>query len=331
VEIDASHLELTCECQCLMIALGRVPLLSGSFGAILGFISATLLWRIVDSADLSPERAVSFAKPSPSERGVVEEDPALERAEQDTPTGKTRPVEGAVQKAAALEVPTPKDVQLAAELERLRAREREAQKEVGQSRRRINALERELGVERQRQEFDLTPEDWRKLGTEGTMKYRVPCANPKRALSDETLDKLGLAPDDRAVLEKAYQSSARRLGQQLLPFCARALGNRMDLAEAVGVDACTSVILKTAHTRREDTVKSGRRVAAVMAGDATVTEDFNITDLAFLALAEESGRFEQELAEAFGPEDAHRIAFSPDMCFSSSIHLLAKRPTSEPR
>ncbi len=315
-----------------MIFLGRVPLLSASFGAIFGFISATLVWRVVDSADVSPGRTVSFAKPSPSEPAVVEEDPAPERAEQDVPTGKMRPREGSVQKAAAVEVPSPNNVQLAAELERLRAREREAQKEVGQSRKRINALQRELGVERQRQEFDLTPEDWRKLGAEGAMKYRVPCANPKRALSDETLDKLGLAPDDRAVLEKAYQNSTRRLRQQLLPFCARALGNRMDLAEAVGVDACTTVILKTAHTRREDTVKSGRRVAAVMAGDATVTEDFNTTDLAFLALVEESGRFEQELAEAFGPEDAHRITFSPDMCFSSSVYQFAKPPTaSEPR
>lgn len=324
MEIDASHIGLTCDCECVMIALGRV--LSGSLGAIFGFISATLVWRSVDSADVSRERAVGFAKPSP-ERGVIEEDPAPERAEQDGPTGKTS--EGAVQKAAAVEAPN--DMQVA-ELEKLRARERGAQKEVAEARKRINALERELGVERQRQEFDLTPEDWRKLGAEGTMKYRVPCTNPKRALSDETLDELGLAPDDRAVLEKAYQNSGKRLRQQLLPLCARALGNRMDLAEAVGVDACTSVILKTAHTRGEDTVKSGRRVAAVMAGDATVSEDFNITDVVILALAAESGRFEQELAEAFGPEDAHRITFSPSLCFSSSVYQISKPPTaSEPR
>jgi hypothetical protein len=101
----------------------------------------------------------------------------------------------------------------------------------------------------------------------------------------------------------------------------------MDLAEAVGVDACTTVILKTARGRGEDTRGSARKVAQVMAGDATVGEDFNLTDVAFLALAEEAGRFEQELAEAFGPEEAHRITFSPDMCFSSSVYQLGRPST----
>jgi hypothetical protein len=49
-----------------------------------------------------------------------------------------------------------------------------------------------------------------------------------------------------------------------------------------------------------------------------------ITDRTFLALAEESKRFEDELAEALGPEEAHRLVFSNRLCFTSATHQVGK-------
>lgn len=202
----------------------------------------------------------------------------------------------------------------------MREQERQAQRQLGDARKRIDTLERELGVHRERNQFDLAPEDWRKLGEEGVMKYRVPRNNPQSALTDAALDRMALAPDDRAVLEQAYASSAARLRQQLTPICAAALGGRADLAQAIGVDGCRHIIVNTAKLRGDDTRLSTRKVAAIMAEDAAVSEDLGVTELAFLAFAEESGQFESELAGAFGPEEARRIVNSPDMCFSTAVH-----------
>jgi hypothetical protein len=48
-----------------------------------------------------------------------------------------------------------------------------------------------------------------------------------------------------------------------------------------------------------------------------------------LLLAEEPKLFEQELAEAFGPEEAHRLVYSDRLCFNSAMHRFAK-PSSGP-
>lgn len=145
----------------------------------------------------------------------------------------------------------------------------------------------------------------------------------ERSLSDAALDRMALAPDDRAVLEQAYSNSASRLREQLTPVCAAALGGRADLARAIGVDGCRHIIVNTAKQRGDHALQSARRVAAITAGDATPDENLDMTDVAFLAFAEESGRFESELAEAFGPEEARRIVNSPDMCFSTAAHQFA--------
>lgn len=127
--------------------------------------------------------------------------------------------------------------QAAAELSALRATARAAQEQLGQARRRIAALEKDLaqtgskGEGRSRHEFDLTADDWRKLAADGKIKYRLPCTGgAASAPSDEVLDELGLAPDDRDVLRQAFEHSLERQRDALLPLCATALGDRMHRA-----------------------------------------------------------------------------------------------------
>jgi hypothetical protein len=210
-----------------------------------------------------------------------------------------------------------------AELGRLRARGREAQEELSTARKRIAELERKLGSDRPRHDFDFTKEDWKQMAASGeVMRYRIPCGGA-RPPGDDVLDELGLAPDDRAVLQRAYDDSAKRIRNALLPLCAEALGNRMDLAAAMSVDSCRHVIISTTRTRNEDPSQAAQRVAAFMAGDGPrPVPSGGLTERAFLALAQESGLFEEELAQAFGPEEAHRLVFSDRLCFSSGTHQL---------
>ncbi len=68
---------------------------------------------------------------------------------------------------------------------------------------------------------------------------------------------------------------------------------------------------------------SAQRVASFMAGEAPrPDEKSSVTDRTLLALAEESKRFEDELARAFGPEEAHRLVFSDRLCFTAASHQL---------
>jgi hypothetical protein len=226
----------------------------------------------------------------------------------------------------------------AAELESWRATAQGAQKQLGQARRRIAALEKELeraapeGEQRARHEFDLTREDWRQLAANGNMKYRLPCSGgAASAPSDDVLDELGLAPEDREVLRQAFEHSLERQRNAILPLCATALGGRMDMATALSVDSCRHIILSTAASRSENESTAARSVATYMAGDGPPPNDSgSLSEKVFLASAEESKHFEDELADAFGPDEAHRLVFSNRLCFSQSSHRYASRDTSKP-
>jgi hypothetical protein len=193
------------------------------------------------------------------------------------------------------------------------------------ARERLAQLERELEGERpapakrDRREFDLTPEDWKELAAQGVMKYCLPCDGPPP--SDDVLDTLGLSPDDRTVTRQAWDHSATRLHDAILPLCAAALGGRMEVAQEMSTDSCRQVILSTASDRSESKAESARGVASFMAGDAPRPgENSPITERMFLVLAEESKLLEAELAEAFGPEEAHRLIFSDQLCFTTATH-----------
>jgi len=241
-------------------------------------------------------------------------------------TGESAEAESAEQQARARELDT------------LRARARAAQDELSKARERIARLEQEVEAERSarpartRHEYDLTPEDWKKLAAQATVKYRVPCTAAHRAPSDQNLAALGLAPEDYAAVRDAFASSVTRQREALLPLCAAALDGRIDVARALNLDACLTMIFSTASQRAENPRQSARDVAAFMAGGAPRPDDESaLTERAFLALAEESNRFEDDLAAAFGPDEAHHITFSDVLCFSRSSYSYGQEPNEDRR
>jgi hypothetical protein len=308
---------------------------SGLAGAALGFAAAALIYGgtrapEVGLVPLRPSSEASDGWPPPAELGG----PSAERgggegegAEADeAPRGEASATDAraeAEKRARAIELGT------------LRARERAAQQELSEARQRIAQLEKEAAAgqprpePRTRHEYDLSVEDWKALAKENTVKYRVPCGDAARLPNDGTLEQLGLAPDDYEAVRGAFEHSITRQQEALAPLCAAALGGRMDVASALNIDSCRTIIFSTASSRSESGAQSARAVASYMAGEAPRPgENAPLTARAWLALVEESKHFEDELAETFGPEEARRVTFSDAACFSSSSHSYGAPPPS---
>jgi hypothetical protein len=171
-------------------------------------------------------------------------------------------------------------------------------------------------------DFDLSPADWARLAEEGTVKYRVPCYVPGGWKPDAArLERLGLSPDDGAALTEAYSRSNQRVWDRIAPLCSRAVGSR-EVAEKLGNNTCIHSIVDVA--RQESAAATGeawRAVGEIRAGQRPPpAEDAAVHPVldAMLTLTGELSRFQADLAEQFGPEEARRLAFSDDLCASSS-------------
>jgi FecR-like protein len=179
-----------------------------------------------------------------------------------------------------------------------------------------------------RHPFELTPEDWRELARDGTVKFRVPCSTPDWKVSPEALDALGLAPEDAALLEAAYARSRERLWQVLRPLCVEALGSET-VPEILGRTGCINGILAAERQRdRAAADEAMHEVAEIRAGGRPAPEPSMANDpvlRALLALTAEPARFEAELAEAFGPEEARRLAYSDALC-RTELHFAGPGP-----
>jgi hypothetical protein len=180
----------------------------------------------------------------------------------------------------------------------------------------------DAGPPRNRNEFDLDQADWAELAEQGTVKYRMPCLRPEGwKLTDEKVNELGLAPDDREAIRAAYQRSYDRVWKALRPLCIKAVGNEQAV-DVLGPDTCIHVIVDVAHKRDKDAADEAmRQLGEVRAGlrpapaPGTPTHP---TFETFWTMTGELGRFEADLAQTFGPEDAHRLAYSDKMCAGHS-------------
>ncbi len=189
-------------------------------------------------------------------------------------------------------------------------------------------LETAAGLTRDRHQFDLNQEDWRKLGEAGALMLRLPCASEESArVDDEALDRLGLAPDDRPAIAEAYRHSRERQWAALGSACATALGGSIEKARERGLQSCKHLVIQHGQDQGNKTLDSVRRVASFRAGDseAPPKDSGNPLDSVMLALTREAGLFEAELAEALGPAEAHRVMFTQDgLCFVESTFGLDK-------
>jgi hypothetical protein len=179
------------------------------------------------------------------------------------------------------------------------------------------ALARAEGTPPARHPYDLAEDDWKELARTGRVKFRLPCARPDFAVSPELADRLGLAPDDASVIERVYAASRERVWRALRPLCVAELGSEA-IADRIDRQGCEMVILES-QAHRDPAAKDAamRQVAEMRAGLRPLPgpgEVLHPVASMLLVLTGEQARFEAELGEALGPDDARRVAFDDEIC-----------------
>ena len=179
------------------------------------------------------------------------------------------------------------------------------------------ALARAEGAPPARHPYDLGQDDWKELAKSGRVKFRLPCARPDFAVSAEVAERLGLAPDDTSTIERAYAASRERVWRALRPLCAAELGSEA-IADRIDRQGCEMVILES-QAHRDAAAKDAamREVAEMRAGLRPLPgpgEVLHPVVEMLLVLTGEQARFEAELGDALGPEDARRVAFDDEIC-----------------
>ena len=155
------------------------------------------------------------------------------------------------------------------------------------------------------------------------MKYRVPCFRESGwDFTAKKLNDLGLAPQDGAPIKEAYRRSNERLWKELRPMCAAAIGTTLDVIDKIGPDQCPHLIYDAASRADKDAAAEAHtQVAEIRAGlraEPGPNEKVHPVMKLFLMLTNANKVFEGDLAKSFGPEEAHRLAMSDDMCSQNS-------------
>lgn len=194
-----------------------------------------------------------------------------------------------------------------------------SQREKRKLRSRIQTLKSEVSeleeseFERTRYQFDLSQDDWKQLAEEGRLKYRFPCfrdPNHSWQMYEPTREKLGLSPDDGAIVMDAHRHSNERLWKTIQPLCLD-IAHDESLVALLGLSGCKQLVEKAAY--KNDPIGAHEErglVAETHAGmrsppkpDETQHPIFSL----FMALTSEAQLFEEELAEHLGPDEAKRI------------------------
>jgi hypothetical protein len=195
--------------------------------------------------------------------------------------------------------------------ERLEQKESERaliERELTRAKAKLAAAER--GGASPRNEFDLTADDWKELAKTGTVKARYPCFGGETKVKPETAVAMGLGPDDAPAVEGAVKREDERMWQSVASSCAAVVGDA-ELAQKLGLQVCIQIVSQGTKNRQADL----QLVADVRAGNRAMPPAGQLDPYATLLMAE-TGAMQamvDDLAPTFGPEEARRIAFSPEL------------------
>lgn len=206
-------------------------------------------------------------------------------------------------------------------LEAIAEQKTDLEKKLETTEKQLEAARADGAAPRERHPFDLDADDWKELAKDGTIKARVPCQKkPDWQPSPNSLKQLGLLPQDAPALKEAFKKSNDRLWAAIKPICAQEIGSA-EVAEKIGIDTCQHLILDMELQKDgddKDTVGEAMRVVGeIRAGLRPMpapNEPLHPVAKMFLAVTAETKSFEADLAQSFGPEEAHRLTFEKGMC-----------------
>jgi hypothetical protein len=176
--------------------------------------------------------------------------------------------------------------------------------------------------------FDLSQDDWKQLAKDGKLPTRVPCWQPKdgHLYSPDSLNKLGLAPQDGPVLQAALKRSDARTWGVIKPLCAKALpGANVD---EIGENGCTKILEAFSGPNGGLDDEVVRQTAEIEAGLRPMPgPNDNVPPLerALLALASESKSLEADLAQTLGPDAAKSVVYGDVGCWSDGVWTVGPR------
>jgi len=161
--------------------------------------------------------------------------------------------------------------------------------------------------------YDLSPDDWGKLAEQGKFKYQMPCFQPGGFRPSVTqLERLGLDASDGDAIHEAYRRSNENWNTDIRTICSEAFGGEQPDAKDCMMKLFTNVYANG------DPKPAFTELAEIRAGKRKVPKDASPETRMLLLLSGAMKPFEDDLARTFGAEEAHRIAYSEDLCFQSN-------------
>lgn len=179
------------------------------------------------------------------------------------------------------------------------------------------------GGGKRRNEWDLTQDEWSDLAKKGQVNWRTPCYDRDGWLpSPDVLAHLGLSAQDGVGIRGAYERSYQRLWAQIRPICSQELGTpSADLLERIGPDACVHLVYDIEMAiDKNAAMEAHTQVAEIRAGlrpEPALGEKVHPVLKLFLLVSRANAAFEADLAKSFGPDEAHLLAYSDDLCHDS--------------
>ena len=177
-----------------------------------------------------------------------------------------------------------------------------------------------------KKDFDPSPEEWGELAKTGSVKYTTPCFGTRSkpwSPSDADLDRAGLAPSDRRAVETAYAHATEQMSATIMPLCAAVVGSA-EAAAKLGLEACRQAVLDAEDARDPRAAFRARQlVGEIRAGARPMpspNDPLNPVAKVYLALTGSTKALEAELAQSFGPAEAHRLVGADGMCIGTHSH-----------
>ncbi|HTR50821.1 MAG TPA: hypothetical protein VMJ10_08955 [Kofleriaceae bacterium] len=162
--------------------------------------------------------------------------------------------------------------------------------------------------------YDLAADDWAKMAEKGEFKYQLPCfQHDGYRPTTAQLDKLGLTPGDADAIQAAYRHANQQFGTDMSAICGS--NSESD------VSSCISGLFRNLYTDGADSAKLAyTEVDEIRAGKRPMPPlaEQSQSLRMLLLFSEGMNGFEAELAQTFGADKAHEIAYADDLCFMAN-------------
>lgn len=177
--------------------------------------------------------------------------------------------------------------------------------------------------------YDLSKDDWKELAARGYIRTRTPCPTSSQdpAAWSGAVQKVGLPPEDGAIVQAAMQRSTARTWSTIKPLCSQALGDIN--VDRVGQGACVTVLSDLAAQKDQaEFDETVRRVAEIEAGLRPApgpNDDVPAIERVNLLLASETQAIVDDLSRSLGPDAARRYVFSEAGCWQEGFSDVGPR------